>query len=735
MGECSQNKKNDDDIATLSAVSKATSKKYLDDTGLGHLSSLIVSFVRNYAAAKTHNHDGVYAAKSHNHSADNITSGVLPIGRGGTGAQSARAAEYNIMSQTRLVDSAINDNDYFVGFSTTPDTTSGATYKRTAASVWNYIKSKTSALYLPLTGGTVTGLLKTPGGTMVYNAGGTSGTVGYVNIAEFNLAGTTYQNMPIQLDVFRRRMSMVTRLYILFDPVDSSDPAIAHLGYDGAGTDTDFYMYKSATSTWQLYIKKAEGYDNVGIAEYKTNFLYMHHKITFKDVQVSSVPSGAIAGKYCDAMRATAIKDAGDGRTLKMNYSADALTNADWFAVWNGNTLQSMSKNTVRGVIGAAASSHTHNYAGSSSAGGIANESVQLRVHDTRNDNYAPNNSGFKKYALSVDFKYITKINSPAGFAGTYCGLLSFAPWSETTGGNGYQMAFGYNGNTNPRLAIRTADLSATEWGGWHKIYTSADKPTPADIGAAASSHSHAWSAITGKPSTFTPSSHNHTIDNITNLQSALDGKQPKGNYAAASHQHSANDIIDVLGVGHGGTGLNLYGSENSGVPYVFKGQPQFVNAAVGGNTFLTNNAGTLTFQQISASHISDLKSYLLNNIYKVGYVWISYTNTSPASIIGGSWVAITGRFPYFNAGTSVGGSNTHAHTLNSGYAKITSGGSAVLFNYKNVNTFNTNWAVNGSANGVSSSSVTTATTLGGNTDSNYHMPAYQELYAWRRTA
>lgn len=90
---------------------------------------------------------------------------------------------------------------------------------------------------------------------------------------------------------------------------------------------------------------------------------------------------------------------------------------------------------------------------------------------------------------------------------------------------------------------------------------------------------------------------------------------------------------------------------------------------------------------------------------------------------------------PYFNAGTSVGGSNTHAHTLNSGYAKITSGGSAVLFNYKNVNTFNTNWAVNGSANGVSSSSVTTATTLGGNTDSNYHMPAYQELYAWRRTA
>lgn len=364
------------DKVKLDGVSTGANRTIVDST----LSSTSVNAIQNKAvktaldgkAASSHVHptaqitglDAALAGKapsSHNHSADNITSGVLPIGRGGTGATSARAAEYNIMSQIRLVDYPVDDTDYFVGLSTTPNTTSGATYKRTATSVWNYIKSKTSALYLPLTGGTVTGLLKTPGGTMVHNAMGTQGTVGYVNIAEFNLAGTTYQNMPIQLDVFRRRMSMATRLYIWFDPVETSDPAIAHLGYEGAGTDTDFYIYKSATSTWQLYIKKAEGYDNIGIAEYKTNFLYMNHKITFKDVQVSSVPSGAIAGKYCDAMRATTIKDAGDGRTLKMNYSADALTNADWFAVWNGNTLQSMSKNTVRGVIGAASASHKHN--------------------------------------------------------------------------------------------------------------------------------------------------------------------------------------------------------------------------------------------------------------------------------------------------------------------------------------------------------------------------------------
>ena len=52
-------------------------------------------------------------------------------------------------------------------------------------------------------------------------------------------------------------------------------------------------------------------------------------------------------------------------------------------------------------------------------------------------------------------------------------------------------------------------------------------------IGNASTATNVAWSGVTGKPSTFTPSSHTHTISNITGLQSALDGK------AASSHSHS----------------------------------------------------------------------------------------------------------------------------------------------------------------------------------------------------
>lgn len=63
---------------------------------------------------------------------------------------------------------------------------------------------------------------------------------------------------------------------------------------------------------------------------------------------------------------------------------------------------------------------------------------------------------------------------------------------------------------------------------------------TPANIGAAAASHTHAISNITNLQTTLdgkAASSHTHAISDVNNLQTTLDGK------AAKSHTHSANDI------------------------------------------------------------------------------------------------------------------------------------------------------------------------------------------------
>lgn len=48
------------------------------------------------------------------------------------------------------------------------------------------------------------------------------------------------------------------------------------------------------------------------------------------------------------------------------------------------------------------------------------------------------------------------------------------------------------------------------------------------------------WADITDKPSTFTPSAHNHTITEITGLQVQLDGK------ASSSHSHSISGITNL---------------------------------------------------------------------------------------------------------------------------------------------------------------------------------------------
>ena len=125
------------------------------------------------------------------------------------------------------------------------------------------------------------------------------------------------------------------------------------------------------------------------------------------------------------------------------------------------------------------------------------------------------------------------------------------------------------------------------------------------------------------------------------------------------------------------------------------------------------------------------IKKWLLDNVFKVGYVWISYTNTSPSGLVGGTWTPITGRFPYFNAGTSPGGSNSiklttaqmpaHSHTFtNSLYLNDNSGDEP--------GNHSTWWT-------TQRSTTTIKTNNTGGSGSISLMPAYQTLYAWRRTA
>ena len=129
------------------------------------------------------------------------------------------------------------------------------------------------------------------------------------------------------------------------------------------------------------------------------------------------------------------------------------------------------------------------------------------------------------------------------------------------------------------------------------------------------------------------------------------------------------------------------------------------------------------------------IKKWLLDNVFKVGYVWLSYTNTSPSGLVGGTWTPITGVFPYFNAGTGTGGANSYSLT-ESQLPKHRH------FNWLDVNPYKTS---NEPMNMISAEGYTWKlagnkyaemyTSFSGASSAVNNMPAYQTLYAWRRTS
>jgi hypothetical protein len=70
--------------------------------------------------------------------------------------------------------------------------------------------------------------------------------------------------------------------------------------------------------------------------------------------------------------------------------------------------------------------------------------------------------------------------------------------------GYGAQLGIELSSGTDARLQFRTSGSNSNgdTWNNWHKVYSEQHKPT--------------WSEIESKPSSFNPSSHNHSASNIT---------------------------------------------------------------------------------------------------------------------------------------------------------------------------------------------------------------------------
>ena len=140
-------------------------------------------------------------------------------------------------------------------------------------------------------------LVKNKGGTWVHWTSGTEGASGYVRICRIKI-NSQYANTPIKITFVQRGIPTAVDLYIMFSNADNADPTLQYFRFVGTGNASE-YIVKSSTSTWDVYVKKMETYDNIAVIEYATNFAHMGNgddgskvEIEWTSDQVSTLPAG-----------------------------------------------------------------------------------------------------------------------------------------------------------------------------------------------------------------------------------------------------------------------------------------------------------------------------------------------------------------------------------------------------------------------------------------------------------
>lgn len=127
-----------------------------------------------------------------------------------------------------------------------------------------------------------------------WGAVGTSGSTGYARIATVSISGT-YASAPITFEVSRRGDYRSVRLFLAFSSSSSTDPTLASFKYESTSGTTNFaaFVYKTTTSTWDVYVQKREASDNIGVWAYVPPYMQARVALTYVNNLLTTVPSGA----------------------------------------------------------------------------------------------------------------------------------------------------------------------------------------------------------------------------------------------------------------------------------------------------------------------------------------------------------------------------------------------------------------------------------------------------------
>lgn len=257
--------------------------------------------------------------------------------------------------------------------------------------------------------------------------------------------------------------------------------------------------------------------------------------------------------------------------TVKLNGGSTEGTNQFTF---NGSAAKSL--NITPGAIGAATSSHgTHVTYGTSTPLAPGTASVGTASSVSRSDHRHPlqttvsgNAGSATKLATArtlngVAFNGTADINIPNNYfidIPNETDLNTIKDFGEYYAGGG-SACTNANGKDHFYLRVaRSADghiahlmfsegilstrfWNGTSWSAWRDVYSDGNKPTPSEIGAAASSHNHSASNITS--GTLSISRGGTGATSASAARTALGITPANIGAAATSHTHTSNNITD----------------------------------------------------------------------------------------------------------------------------------------------------------------------------------------------
>lgn len=237
---------------------------------------------------------------------------------------------------------------------------------------------------------------------------------------------------------------------------------------------------------------------------------------------------------------------------------------------YSGNKIYHAGDKPTLSELGAAAASHNHDVL-ISAGGRIASADIA-----------AKGDRGLRMYLATSSMT----TGKPA--ADGY--ILNF-DW-DTTAGWSSQM---YIKNSNsPIMQIR--GMNAGTWGSWYTLYSTNNKPTPAEIGAAASSHTHSYIPLSGSTGVTGTLRSNSEIQ--TTSMNAF--RAVAGNYGFFVRNDGSNTWFMLTNSG------DQYGSYNSL-------RPMNINNSTGLVTFGNGLKGTLDGNASTATKLATSRTIALS--------------------------------------------------------------------------------------------------------------------------